>query len=76
MAERWLLLETFGGDGHREPTVIGLGISPKRMVPLASVFGRGRSLGLALPWQPTAGPVAAGPAAGGQARPRRPEGRT
>jgi hypothetical protein len=44
MAERWLLLETFGGDGHREPTVIGLGSSPKRMVPLASVLGRGRSL--------------------------------
>jgi hypothetical protein len=44
MAERWLLVETFGGEGHLEPTVIGLGSSPKRMVPLASVLARGRSL--------------------------------
>jgi hypothetical protein len=37
-----LLIETFGG--HREPTVIGVGSTPKRMVPLASVLGRGRYL--------------------------------
>jgi hypothetical protein len=44
MAERWLLVETFGGPGHEEPTVIGLGCTPKHMVPLASVLGRGRYL--------------------------------
>ena len=44
MAERWLLIETFGGEGHDEPTVIGVGGVPKRMVPLASVLGRGRYL--------------------------------
>lgn len=44
MAERWLLIETFGGEGHREPTVIGFGSSPRRMVSLSSVLGRGRYL--------------------------------
>lgn len=44
MANRWLLIETFGGEGHEEPTVIGIGRTPKRMVPLASVLGRGRYL--------------------------------
>ncbi|MFD1151114.1 GAF domain-containing protein [Saccharothrix hoggarensis] len=44
MAERWLLIETFGGEGHEEPTVIGVGSSPKGMVPLKSVLGRGRYL--------------------------------
>lgn len=44
MADRWLLIETFGGEGRREPTVIGIGSTPKRMVSLASVLGRGRYL--------------------------------
>ncbi len=44
MAERWLLIETFGGDGRVEPTVIGVGSTPKRMVSLTSVLGRGRYL--------------------------------
>ena len=44
MADRWLLIEVFGGEGHEEPTVIGVGRTPKRMVPLASVLGRGRYL--------------------------------
>jgi hypothetical protein len=44
VSERWLLIETFGGEGHDEPTVIGIGITPKGMVPLASVLGRGRYL--------------------------------
>ncbi|WP_132119083.1 GAF domain-containing protein [Actinocrispum wychmicini] len=42
---RWLLIEVFGGEPpDREPTVIGIGSTPKRMVPLASVLGRGRYL--------------------------------
>ena len=41
MADRWLLVETFGGGERREPTVIALGQTPKRMVPLESVLGRG-----------------------------------
>lgn len=44
MADRWLLIETFGGEGRAEPTVIGVGSTPKRMVSLSSVLGRGRSL--------------------------------
>jgi hypothetical protein len=44
VADRWLLIETFGGDGHEEPAVIAVGRTPKRMVPLASVLGRGRYL--------------------------------
>jgi hypothetical protein len=44
MAERWLLIETFGGPGHAEPTVIGIGSTPKRMASLSSVLGRGRRL--------------------------------
>ncbi|WP_270888886.1 GAF domain-containing protein [Pedococcus sp. 5OH_020] len=42
MSDRWLLIETFGGD--RPPSVIGVGATPKRMVPLATILGRGRSL--------------------------------
>jgi hypothetical protein len=41
VADRWLLVETFGGGERREPTVIALGETPKRMVPLKSVLGRG-----------------------------------
>src|SRR5215213_9290563 len=44
MANRWLLIETFGGEGRDEPSVIGLGSTPKRMVPLPAVLGRGRYL--------------------------------
>lgn len=41
---RWLLIETFGGERQREPTVIGLGSTPKSMVSLTSILGRGRYL--------------------------------
>src|SRR5919112_2187165 len=44
MANRWLLIETFGGAGRDEPSVIGLGSTPKQMVPLPAVLGRGRHL--------------------------------
>src|SRR5664279_2274515 len=44
MAERWLLIETFGGEGHDEPTVIGVGNTPKRMASLSHVLRRRRSL--------------------------------
>ena len=44
MADRWLLIETFGGNGHEEPTVIAVGRNVKQMIPLASVLGRGRYL--------------------------------
>lgn len=46
MAEgnRWLLIETFGGEGHEDPSVIAVGRTVKRMVPLAAVLGRGRYL--------------------------------
>jgi hypothetical protein len=44
MADRWLLIETFGGEGHDEPSVIAVGRTVKRMVALASVLGRGRYL--------------------------------
>src|SRR4051812_18851142 len=44
MANRWLLIETFGGERRDEPSVIGLGSTPKRMVPLPAVLGRGRHL--------------------------------
>ena len=44
MAERWLLIETFGGPGREKPTVIGIGSTPKRMVPLSSVLARSRHL--------------------------------
>ncbi len=37
----WLLVETFGGAPH---TVIGLGSSPRKMVPLQKILGRGHSL--------------------------------
>lgn len=40
VADRWLLVETFGGEG-REPTVIALGQTSKQMLPLESVLGRG-----------------------------------
>lgn len=43
VADRWLLVETFGGEG-REPSVIAVGRTVKRMVPLAAVLGRGRYL--------------------------------
>ncbi|HWE89309.1 MAG TPA: GAF domain-containing protein [Pseudonocardiaceae bacterium] len=43
MADTWLLIETFGGH-RREPTVMGVGSVPKRMVPLRTVLGRGRYL--------------------------------
>ena len=42
MSDRWLLIETFGGD--LPASVIGVGSTPKRMVPLRSILGRGRSL--------------------------------
>jgi hypothetical protein len=44
MAARWLLIETFGGVGREEPTVIGVGSVPKGMVALSSVLGRGKYL--------------------------------
>ena len=44
MAGRWLLIETFGGEDRREPTVIGMGSVPKGMVAMSSVLGRGRHL--------------------------------
>lgn len=37
----WLLVETFGGA---PPSVIGIGSSPKKMVPLRKILGRGHSL--------------------------------
>jgi hypothetical protein len=40
VTDRWLLVETFGDEG-RDPTVIALGQTPKRMLPLESVLGRG-----------------------------------
>jgi len=40
VTDRWLLVETFGGE-EREPTVIALGQTPKRMLALESVLGRG-----------------------------------
>ncbi|HET7477078.1 MAG TPA: GAF domain-containing protein [Dermatophilaceae bacterium] len=42
MSDRWLLIETFGGA--KPPSVIGVGSTPKRMVPLRTILGRGRSL--------------------------------
>lgn len=42
MSARWLLVETFGGD--QPPSVIGVGATPKRMVPLRTILGRGRSV--------------------------------
>ena len=44
MADRWLLIETFGGEYHEEPTVIAVGRTVKRMVPLDTVLGRGSYL--------------------------------
>ncbi|ROP37294.1 GAF domain-containing protein [Saccharothrix texasensis] len=40
MATDWLLIETFGGH-RREPTVIAVGSSPRNMVPIRSILGRG-----------------------------------
>ncbi|MFI9811438.1 GAF domain-containing protein [Saccharothrix variisporea] len=40
MAADWLLVETFGGH-RREPTVIAVGSSPRGMVSLRAVLGRG-----------------------------------
>lgn len=42
MSNHWLLIETFGGE--HPPSIIGVGSTPKRMVPLRSILGRGRSL--------------------------------
>jgi len=44
MADKWLLIETFGGPGHGEPSIIAVGRTPKQMASLASVLGRGRYL--------------------------------
>lgn len=44
MSSRWLLIETFGGV--HSPSVIGLGSTPKRMVPLETVLARGHRLDL------------------------------
>jgi hypothetical protein len=41
VADRWLLVETFGGGEDAEPTVIALGRTPKRMASLKSILGRG-----------------------------------
>lgn len=43
-ADRWLLIETFGGEGHDEPTIIGRGSTPAGFVPLGSLLNRGRHL--------------------------------
>lgn len=42
MATNWLLVETFGGSSA--PSIIGLGATPKGMVPLKSILARGRNL--------------------------------
>jgi Rv3651-like, N-terminal len=44
MADKWLLIETFGGEDHHEPSAIAVGRTVKRMLPLTSVLGRGRYL--------------------------------
>ena len=44
MSNKWLLIEAFGG--RPAPTVIGIGSTPKKMVPLPLILGRGRSLEL------------------------------
>lgn len=44
MPNRWLLIETFGGDGHGEPTVIGVGQTPKKMQSLVAVLRTSRYL--------------------------------
>jgi len=44
MSNRWLLVETFGG--RPGPSLIAVGSTPKKMVPLASVLGRGHNLEL------------------------------
>ncbi|NUT53517.1 MAG: DUF5593 domain-containing protein [Saccharothrix sp.] len=40
MATDWLLVETFGGK-RGEPSVLALGSSPRNMVPLRAILGRG-----------------------------------
>ena len=40
MANEWLLIETFGGR-RREPTLLAVGSSPRTMVPLRTILGRG-----------------------------------
>jgi hypothetical protein len=40
MATDWLLIETFGGH-RREPTVMAVGSSPRNMVRLRAILGRG-----------------------------------
>src|SRR5690349_7174852 len=44
MPNRWLLVETFGG--RPAPTIIGVGSTPKKMVPLPSLLARGQNLDL------------------------------
>jgi len=44
MSNRWLLVETFGG--RPGPSLIAVGSTPKKMIPLASVLGRGHNLEL------------------------------
>ena len=44
MSNKWLLIEAFGG--RPAPTVIGIGSTPKKMVPLPLILGRGSSLEL------------------------------
>ena len=44
MADKWLLIETFGGPGHEEPSVIAVGRTPKRMQPLTTIFRLGTYL--------------------------------
>lgn len=44
MANKWLLAETFGG--RPDPSLIAVGATPKKMIPLATVLGRGHILDL------------------------------
>ena len=44
MSNKWLLVETFGG--RPTPSLIAVGSTPKKMIPLASVLARGHHLDL------------------------------
>lgn len=44
MSGQWLLIEAFGGEDHDEPTVIGKGSTPKHMVSMDTILGRGKYL--------------------------------
>jgi len=44
MSNKWLLVETFGGQ--KSPSLIAVGSTPKKMIPLATVLGRGHNLHL------------------------------